>query len=339
MQHTLPVPPHFKPKNVSKIWKVEYEQIAGAAREWQREHKISPAISDKKKVCMLVIDMQNTFCIPGHELFVGGRSGKGAVDDTRRLCKFIYQNLPFITQIIPTMDTHQAMQIFHSFFFVDEKGNHPAPLTMISSTDITKGKWRFNADLAKQLGYSTNFMEKHLLYYTQRLERNSKYQLMIWPYHAMLGGIGHALAPAFEEAIFFHGIARNSQPDIQIKGSHPLTEHYSAINPEVTHDANGRLMVGKNDALLKKLLAYDAVIIAGQAKSHCVAWTISDLLASIKEENPAFVEKIYLLDDCSSAVCIPDVVDFTDDANAAYQRFADAGMRLIRANQSIAELL
>ena len=189
------------------------------------------------------------------------------------------------------------MQIFLSFFFVDEKGNHPAPLTMISSTDITKGKWRFNADLAKQLGYSTNFMEKHLLYYTQRLERNSKYQLMIWPYHAMLGGIGHALVPVFEEAIFFHGIARNSQPDIQIKGSHPLTEHYSAINPEVTHDANGRLMVGKNDALLKKLLAYDAVIIAGQAKSHCVAWTISDLLASIKEENPAFVEKIYLLED------------------------------------------
>ena len=33
----------------------------------------------------------------------------------------------------------------------------------------------------------------------------------------MLGGIGHALVSAVEEAIFFHNIARHSQTEFKIK--------------------------------------------------------------------------------------------------------------------------
>ena len=131
--------------------------------------------------------------------------------------------------------------------------------------------------------------------------------------------------------MFFHAIARESQPEIVQKGSHPLTEHYSAFKPEVSRDAEGNLLVGKNEALYRKLMAFDAVIIAGQAKSHCVAWTVSDLLDSIQSEDPDLAQKVYLLDDCASAVCVPDVIDFTDDAESAYQRFADAGMHVVRS--------
>ncbi len=49
----------------------------------------------------------------------------------------------------------------------------------------------------------------------------------------MLGGIGHALVSAVEEAIFFHTMARRIQPTWHVKGSHPLTEHYSVLGPEV----------------------------------------------------------------------------------------------------------
>ena len=41
--------------------------------------------------CLLLVDVQNTFCIPGYELFVGGQSGNGAVEDNMRLCQFIYR--------------------------------------------------------------------------------------------------------------------------------------------------------------------------------------------------------------------------------------------------------
>ena len=73
----------------------------------------------------MLVDCQNSFCIPGFELFVAGRSGRGAVDDNIRLCRFIYENLAVITQIVCTMDTHKAVQIFHCAFWVDGTGCTP----------------------------------------------------------------------------------------------------------------------------------------------------------------------------------------------------------------------
>src|ERR1700757_2287068 len=131
----LSIPPHFDPDKVGKIWKVEYEGIARAAAKWAAGHHIQPAAEDRLKVCLVSVDIQNTFCIPGFELYVGGRSGTGAVDDNRRLCEFIYRNLHVITQIVPTMDTHQTMQIFHSIFLVNDKGEHPEPFTLITKED------------------------------------------------------------------------------------------------------------------------------------------------------------------------------------------------------------
>ncbi len=119
-----------------------------------------------------------------------------------------------------------------------------------------------------------------LRHYTRRLAEGGKYELTVWPYHALLGGIGNALVSAVEEAFFFHGIARYSQPDFQVKGGHPLTEHYSMLGPEVTEGPDGeQLAEQEHGARSSGCSKFDAVIVAGQAKSHCVAWTIDDLLA------------------------------------------------------------
>jgi len=160
---------------------------------------------------------------------VAGRSGTGAVDDNRRLCEFIYRNLDWITHITATLDTHTAMQIFHPIFLEDEHGANPAPLTLISYEDILNGRWKFNTAIAGSLKIDPEYGQQHLLHYAAELKARQKYDLTIWPYHVMLGSIGHALVPAVEEAIFFHTIARLSQADFQIKGNNPLTEHYSAI--------------------------------------------------------------------------------------------------------------
>jgi len=42
------------------------------------------------------------------------------------------------------------------------------------------------------------------------------------------------------------------------------------------------------------------------------------------------------LEDCTSPVVVPGVVDFTDSAEAAYQRFANAGMHRVLSTQPIA---
>jgi hypothetical protein len=113
-RNELPIPDHFDSDKMGKVWRVPYQERAEEARRWAKQYKIRPASQDKFRICLLLVDVQNTFCIPGFELYVGGRSGKGAVDDNRRLCEFIYRNMDVITQICPTMDTHQSMQIFHS---------------------------------------------------------------------------------------------------------------------------------------------------------------------------------------------------------------------------------
>jgi nicotinamidase-related amidase len=317
------------------VWKVAYQDRAAEAEVWARQHNLPPASRDEFRVCLVPVDVQNTFCIPEFELYVGGRSGTGAVDDNQRLCEFIYRNLGVITEICPTMDTHQAMQIFHAVFLVNEAGEHPSPNTLISAEDIDQGVWKFNPEISRSLGVSQSYGQEHLRHYARQLKQGGKYDLTIWPYHAMLGGIGHALVSSVEEAIFFHSVARYSQPDFQIKGDNPFTENYSVLRPEVLEGPDGEIVARKNERLIGKLMEFDAVVIAGQAKSHCVAYTIIDLLDEMLVFDKTLAQKVYLLEDCTSPVVIPGVMDYTDQADAAFQNFKDAGMHLVRSTDPI----
>jgi len=337
-QVPLPIPAFFEADRVDAIWRVPYQQRANDAKTWVAYHGITAAAEDTQRLCLVLIDVQNTFCIPDFELFVGGRSGRGAVDDNVRLCQFIYQNLGQITTIVPTLDTHTAMQIFHAEFWVDSADVNPPPMTMIHYDDVVQGKWRVNPTIVPSLGTdSYTNLQEYALHYTKTLDERGKYPLTIWPYHSMLGGIGHALVPAVEEACFFHALARHSQTHFELKGSHPLTENYSVLSPEVTQDGAGREIAQRNTPLIQFLLDFDAVVVAGQAKSHCVAWTVADLLAAIQAQDTNLAQKVYLLEDCTSPVVVPGVVDFTDQANDTFQQFAEAGMHIVQSTQPLTE--
>lgn len=332
----LPIPEFYNPQSVETFWRVPYQQRAAEAEAYAQKHQIKPANTDSKRVALLLIDVQNTFCLPEFELFVGGRNGRAAVEDNQRLCEFIYQNLGNITQIIPTLDSHTAMQIFHPIFWVNPQGKHPTPAsTLITPQDVETGTWQVNPAIAQGLGLTEAELTAHAYHYVQQLSQAGKYPLTVWPYHSMLGGIGHALVSAVEEAIFFHSIARKSPTRFEIKGDHPLTENYSILRAEVLEGVDGKELTRKNLSLIQHLLNFDAVIIGGQAKSHCVAWTIGDLLNEIQATDPQLARKIYLLEDTSSPVVVPGVVDYTDNANAAYQRFAEAGMHRVTIRQPL----
>jgi len=331
----LALPPHVELERVGDVWRVDYEARFREATAWASEHDLEPAARDSKRVCLLLVDAQNTFCTPGFELYVAGRSGTGALDDSRRLCAFLYRNLGAITQTVVTLDTHQAFQIFHAPLLVDAEGRHPDPFTLVTPGDISAGRWWIDLDVAQAVGLGGE-ADDHLQAYVEALAARGKYDLTIWPFHAMLGGIGHALVSALEEALFFHAIARRSQTRFEIKGVSPLTEHYSVLGPEVLRDARGEPLGERNEALVEFLLGFDAVIVAGQAKSHCVAWTVEDLLEDPAAREQGIASRLYLLEDCSSSVVVPGAVDYTDDADAAFARFAEAGAHVVRSTEPIA---
>lgn len=331
----LPIPTFFDRDQVSQIWQVPYAIRAAEAAEWALRYNLSHVSKDSPRICLMVIDGQNTFCIPTGELFVAGRSGNAAVEDNVRLCEFIYRNLGVITQIAATMDTHYAHQIFHPAFWVDGAGNHPDPYTFITRDDVYNGIWKVNPAIAYTLVHGNYAgLDAHVHHYVDELTRGGKYALTIWPYHAMLGGVDHALVASVHEAIFFHSVARNSRTNFQIKGGNALTENYSVLKPEVLTGSHGQPIGQRNSVFIETLLEFDVVIIAGQAKSHCVAWTIEDLLTEISAQDRRLAEKVWLLEDCSSPVVVP-AYDYTDDANAAYERFAQAGMHVVRSTDPI----
>jgi len=158
----------------------------------------------------------------------------------------------------------------------------------------------------------------------------------VWPYHAMLGSLGHALVSAVDEAVFFHSIARQTAARFEVKGGIPLTENYSVLSPEVTLGPGGERIASPNLALFDHLMGFDAVVVAGQAASHCVAWTLHDLLTAIQARDPGLAGKIYILEDCMSPVVVPPDIDFTEDAAEALDLFEEHGMHRVLSTDPIA---
>lgn len=234
------------------------------------------------------------------------------------------------------MDTHRALQIFHPAFWVNDRGEHPAPMSTLDLDEVEAGSWRINPEVVANLPQAID-PDAYARHYARKLTQDSKYPLTIWPYHGMLGGVGHALVATVEEACFAHSIVRHSPTRYEMKGSHPLTENYSALKPEVRETSDGTAIAQVNRALLEHLLNFDLLVVAGQAKSHCVAWTLSDLCDDIRDRDPKLAQKVYLLEDCTSPVVVPDVVDYTEMADAAFDRFAEAGMHRVSSQTPIAE--
>ena len=95
------------------------------------------------------------------------------------------------------------------------------------------------------------------------------------------------------------------------------------------------LLGTRDQRFIQQLQEFDRLIVAGQAKSHCVAWTVSDLLDDIMLADPQLAKKVYLLEDCTSPVVVPGVVDHTEAADAAYEWFAKAGMHIVKSTDPL----
>jgi len=332
-----PVPAFYDPSDSTRVYKVDYSGRETQALEYRKTHGVKKSAADKVKVTFLLIDGQLTFCNPNYELYV-----MGAEQDNDRICRWIYENISHITKVRATMDTHYRNQIFHPHFWVNDKGEHPGPGTQISNKDIATGVWKVNPEVAPYVSSGNlGFLAKHVEYYTSQLEDTTggrqRLALTIWPYHAILGGLGHALVPALHEAIWFHECVRAAHTDLEVKGGNPLTENYSVFRPEVLDTYNGQAIAQRNTKLIEETLRSDIIVVGGQAASHCVAWSMYDFLVSIVAQDPSLAKKIYFVRDFTSPVVIPGILDFTNAAEKAFADFAAQGVNIVDSTTPFAE--
>ena len=331
----LPFPEHYKERNCYDHGYIPNinADFQKKANIWRKKHNIKNAAADSKKIKILSIDNQRDFNFPEGSMYVAGRTGTGAMDAQKNTVEFIYKNLNRITDIISTLDTHYLNQIFFSICHLDQNNENPEPGTVISHEDYKTGKFRANPAIAKDLGCNPVLLNKQYTYYCGELEKDGKYQLMIWPYHCLFGSPGNSLSGVIDEAIRFHSLVRRASDICRSKGESPYTENYSIFAPEVKtfYDGSPLPKVSKNFDIIKTLIDSDVVVILGQAASHCVKESVKDLLNEIKSHNRDLLDKVYILKDCTSAVVIPGVFDFTDIADKAMAEFENEGMHIVES--------
>merc|ERR1719197_1056957 len=174
-------------------------------------------------VCVLIIDPQVDFC-EGGSLAVPGANA-----DCERLGAWISANQDKISNITISLDSHQYLHVGNALFWVDAEGNHPKPFTPITYEEVKAGKWKA----------SSPANQGHVLEYTKRLEQvqvageESKFSVMVWPYHCIMGTPGHSVHPAVVKAVEAWAMATKKPVDYSYKGKNPLTEMYSVFKAEV----------------------------------------------------------------------------------------------------------
>ena len=231
---------------------------------------------------LLIIDPQMDFCDPSGSLFV-----PGADDDSKRLAEMINRLSKKIDDIHVTLDSHNLIDVAHPIFWINSAGQHPDPFTIISEDDVKNGVWTTTNPGWRARG----------LKYVQALSANNRYPLCIWPPHCLIGSLGHSIKTEVSDALIQWSDENFGRVDFVTKGSNMFTEHYSAVRADVEDDQDPTTAL--NTDLIEILADADEIPISGQALSHCVAFTVTDIADNFGAEN---IKKFTLLEDTCSNV-------------------------------------
>lgn len=260
----------------------------------------------KQKTALLVIDAQNDFMdIPSATLGV-----TGAVKDMERIGDFIKKVNP--SAIFASQDSHYTLDIAHTAWWQDSKGNKVSPFTMIFADDIKNGKYVPVIDPARSLKY------------VEDLEANKEFNHFIWPDHCLMGTEGHAFHPTFFKAIQEWMFKTKKWVNFIVKGVNPFTEHFGIFKANVPLQDDPNTQV--NQGIFQTLSNHDIVYLTGEARSHCVANSLKQLL----EIAPQLANKLVVLEDCMSDVPgLPS--DFYVYVQSIYDDAKSKGVQIIKS--------
>lgn len=285
------------------------------------------------KVHLVIVDPQNDFMgnndgTPLSEVTKDGVTHtaalpvKGALADMRRAAAMIDRIGPKLEDIHVTLDSHHVVDVAHPGMWRDVDGKPPSPFTIIGADDIRNGIW-----LPKNPAFT-----KRLLGYTEELARKGKYLLIVWPEHCLIGSWGHAVEGTLYDALNRWARREVANIDWVVKGTNPFTEHYGGLMAEVPdpNDPSTQLNAG----LIRTIQEADIVGVLGEASSHCVKETFTQLVENIGVEH---VKKLTLITDCMSPVPqAPGTPDFPAIAEQFLRDMKARGVTLTTSKEFLA---
>lgn len=243
---------------------------------------MASATAKKKTNLLVIIDAQIDF----HE--GGALQVTGAKADCARICNLVKTKR--FDNIIVTLDTHQYVDIGHPAWWCDKDGNHPGPFTDISPEDLKSGKWKTVRKSDEE--WST--------YYINQLHKNNRFTHTVWPYHCIVGTEGHGVQPELCEVLKAWSLKNRRLVTYMWKGTNPKAEMYSVFKADV--EVPGAPETSLNTHILDRMLGYDNIVYVGQARSHCVRFSFTDMVEYFNSKKLKNVPNCVLLKDCASDI-------------------------------------
>lgn len=267
----------------------------------------------RRRITLVNIDMQKDFCDPSGSLYV-----PGAEKDVDRTAMFIEKNIRKITDIKSTLDSHYLLHIGNPLWFVDgaTRSKHPTPFSVVRADDVKAGVW--TTSRPDQIAWTLDYLQK--------LEASGRIHV-IWPPHCIIGSQGHAIADKLLGAIHLWEETRVNIAQAVTKGSNPRVEHFSAFRSEVPDPTDPSTLM--NMDLVRSIEEADEIYLAGEATTHCVLATVTDLVSNFSSADA--IKKTTLLIDCTSPVPDPTPGLFSSAMNAFVSDMKARGMRVCKS--------
>lgn len=280
-------------------------------------------MNPRRKNALLLIDPQIDFTQPTGSLYV-----PGAEKDCERTAKFIKKFVHLIDMIFFTLDSHHHLDISHGCFWVDKYGKPAPPHTVITAASIDAGIWSPRPDVDG----------KYARWYVHELERIAQDEISkgilfpvlshyIWPYHCEIGTEGAAVDPILQDAFQYWEDQTGRNFTVHTKGTHPYTEHFGAFKAQVPYPNAPETNL--NHDFIAMIELYDRVWSGGQARTHCFATTLKQLIY----EAPNLAKKLIIMPDCMSDVVVPGV-DFAGLCQPIYDEAKKIGIKFINSTDA-----
>ena len=283
-----------------------------------------------KNIHLVVIDPQNDFCdLPeGYRPVVPGTADvrqvpalpvAGAHADMQRVAALIDQGGEGLGHISITLDSHQRVDIAHPTFWQQGDGSAVAGFTPIHAIDVREGRYLpRNAEVLARV-----------VAYLETLEASGRHDHMVWPVHCEIGTWGNNVHEDVRRSYNRWEEKHARIVNKVVKGTNPMTEHYSAIMAEVPiADEQSTLL---NATFIAQLKQADLVLIAGEAGSHCVKATTEHIVENFAE---ADLDKLVLLTDCMSPVA-----GFESHYAAFIENMRGRGLQIMQSGDVLSMLM
>ena len=257
-----------------------------------------------KTIHLFVIDPERSFCavVPQQDqqvLHDGELCVPGAWDDMVRTAGLVKRSGDKIDDIFTSMDEHHLLHIANGIWFRHRQTKLcPDPFTIIyEDNGVIKGKTIGGQELGEFEVFNRVYHD-WTIEYLKALKTGGRYPHMIWPPHCLIGTKGATVVEPLMDAYIEWERKNYAFVQYHSKGSNFKTEHFSVVKAEVPdpNDSTTQLCT----EVIGKVAAADIILLAGEARSHCLANTVRDIANTFADDS--FIKKCILLTDCTSDV-------------------------------------